>query len=112
MLDARDIARTRLLCLGLLRVSSLMLAAVGLMAFGSWSLEGLADGDFFDLYYYAPRIFMTALGCATPLIAWLAGPRVGRWIVPVAFTDSCPRCQHPVMLDSERCTECGLRVTS
>ena len=76
------------------------------------TIEGLADGDFFDLYYYAPRIFMTALGCATPLIAWLAGPRVGRWIVPVAFTDSCPRCQHPVMLDSERCTECGLRVTS
>lgn len=109
MLTARDVARSRLMFLAVVRLLSLIGPLIGAIAMVSWLIEGFIDGDLFNFYYYSGRILTTIIGMGVPVVAWVFGPRIVRWLVPVAGLHRCPQCNHPATDSLDRCTECGLR---
>lgn len=108
MMQARDIFLMRLITIALLRVSSLVYAPIGLWAATSWFLEGLRDGDIFDLSYYFPRALLSFTSLGLLVFAWPLGALATRLIVPAPDWTRCPRCSYAWNTKAACCSECGL----
>ncbi len=94
----------------ILRGTSLFFALWIPVPLVSWLSEGIRDGDFFNLFYYAGSITrITILVLMSGACVLFARP-LSKWIVPIA-EPRCPRCDHTLRhLVSPRCSECGLRL--
>ncbi|MCH8315251.1 MAG: hypothetical protein IIA64_04695 [Planctomycetes bacterium] len=94
----------------ILRGTSLFFALWIPVPLVSWLGEGIRDGDFFNLFYYAGSITrITILVLISGACVLFARP-LSKWIVPIA-EPRCPRCDHTLRhLVSPRCSECGLKL--
>ena len=94
------------------RTSGALLAALATLPIVSWTAEGISDGDFFDLFYYADRIALAVFCIVVALIAWFLQGLLVRILVPIPKGARCPRCNHNIEGMTEAvCTECGLELT-
>lgn len=88
-----------------LRVLTIPLMIMGIGAFGSWALEGVRDGDFWDLSYYSVRMAWTVGAAIGAPMVFLLGPLMGRLVVPRGKR-GCPSCGYDAGRQ-EICPECG-----
>lgn len=104
-----EIIRLRMVVRAAVMVLGLILALCALLPAASWVLEGVNDGDFFDLAYYAPRIIIMMSFLVAGGVLALLSRAFARLAVPMPRMLRCPACGYRLeKLAASICPECGL----
>lgn len=110
--DPAEIVRRRWTLTTAFRVGGLGLTLLAARPAFSWLVEGMQDGDLWDLGYYADRVASVAACVVGGLAVFFLSRPLSRWTVPVRHHTECPSCRHRIEgLVEPRCTECGLLLT-
>lgn len=106
---AAFVVRIRLVIAAAFKLIGVVVLLTGLLGpLVSWVVEGVVDGDFFDMGYYLGRVIWGGTICAVGLAMVLVGERCARLIVRVP-ADVCPKCRFNLeSFRADRCPECGL----
>lgn len=109
--NAADIVRWRAIVAVVLRVAAVFCFPFGFIPIGLWLIEGVADGDLLDLYYYAVNIVSGFILIVFPVGLFLTAGLIARLVVPLRIAPACPGCGYSaVALTGSNCPECGLAL--
>lgn len=110
--NASEIERRRLTVRSVLRLAGLFFIFLTLIPISSWLAEGIADGDLFELSYYADRIAIAVLFVILAATLLLGERLLVRFLVPIQRNARCPACRYRIEgVETPICTECGLQLT-
>ena len=110
--NAADIARRQWTCQSVIRAFAFILFVSSLIPLISWLAEGIADGDYYDMFYYADRIALSIALIILSGILLLFQRHIARLLVPIVRYTRCPACRYRIEgLIDPLCPECGLPLT-
>lgn len=110
--NAGEIVRRRWTVQIVLRLCAIVLLFSATYPLISWMSEGLADGDLWNLTYYASRVVLAILLGLFGALLFVMSGLLTRWLVPIRRDIRCPACRHRIEgMTEPMCTECGLLLT-
>lgn len=113
--DLATVLRWRAAARAWLRLGALLAAPASLFFLGAWLIEGLHDGDLWNLRYYYWRVLSGALFGLWSIVGLTLPGLIARIILRLPrgkWPPRCPYCRHDlVSLKEMRCPECGNALT-
>lgn len=104
-----EVVRRRWTVVAVVRLLAALMCLWGVVPLALWLVEGISDGDLWEVSYYGGQIALSAMLLLPGLVGVLASGLIARLVVPARTRVDCPRCRYALEgLTEARCPECGL----